>query len=220
MNQSLIIENTKLYVDNQLWWDSSWHDMFHIDRVCSVAKHLWEKESANLFMVEMIALLHEAIDYKMWDKEEDMEKDVRSFLQWEWFTEIEVDKLVHQIKSVWWRWWNNPHKSDDIEVKVVQDSDRIDALWAVGIARLFAFNWSKWMEMHNPSVPLIEFETAEEYKAIVKEWKGTAVNHFYEKLFLLKDTMNTVAWKNLAQQRHEFMEHYLEQFYAERNWEK
>jgi uncharacterized protein len=214
MDKNLIIEETKKYAKSKLEGEATGHDFWHILRVYKTAKHIAEKEGADLFIVELTALLHDIADWKFNEGNEDMgPKLAEEWLKSLEVSELEINKVTKIIKTMSFKGGTTNSSQETIEGKVVQDADRLDAIGAIGIARAFAYGGFKGREIYNPDIKPVNFKSFEAYK----NNKGTSVNHFYEKLFLLKDRMNTETGKAMAQERHEFMESYLKEFYKE--WE-
>jgi uncharacterized protein len=209
---SEIIDKTKQFVKSALENDASGHDWWHIVRVHTTAKNLAEQENANLFIVEMAALLHDLADEKLNETEEIGLKKVEDWLVSCAVEEVYREQILTIIKNISFKGGNRPPQTT-IEGKVVQDADRLDALGAVGIARTFAYAGAKGDIIFDPNLPVRETMTKDEYR----NGKSTPINHFYEKLFKLKDLMNTYTAKVLAEQRHQFMINYLQQFMKEWN---
>lgn len=207
-----VIEQTKIYVKNALEHDASGHDWWHIFRVHKVAKHIAELEYANPFIVEMAALLHDIADEKLNSSEEIGLDRVRVWLDHCQVTESDQQHILMIIMNMSFKGGNKPPLTT-IEGMVVQDADRLDAIGAIGIARTFAYGGAKGDIMYDPHLPAREQMTQEEYRT----GKSTPINHFHEKLLKLKDLMNTDAAKHLAEERHQFMVQYLQQFMKEWN---
>jgi uncharacterized protein len=210
------IEKTITYVKQQLANAEGGHDWWHIERVWKSAKKIAETENVNLLVVELGALLHDIADSKFHDGDEELgPKTATTFMQ-----EINVDPetiqhVVQIIKHISFKGGKEAQTFTSPELSVVQDADRLDALGAIGIARTFNYGGYKNREIFNPNRPPNLAMTKEEYK----KSDAPSINHFYEKLLLLKDLMNTETGKQMAKQRHVFMEQYLAQFYQEWNGE-
>jgi uncharacterized protein len=208
------IEKTITYVKQQLANAEGGHDWWHIERVWKSAKKIAETENVNLLVVELGALLHDIADSKFHDGDEELgPKTATTFMQ-----EINVDHetiqhVVQIIKHISFKGGKEAQTFTSLELSVVQDADRLDALGAIGIARTFNYGGYKNREIFNPNIPPNLAMTKEEYK----KSDAPSINHFYEKLLLLKDLMNTETGKQMAKQRHVFMEQYLAQFYQEWN---
>ncbi len=193
--------------------DRTGHDWFHIERVRNMALRLaLETKNCDRYQVELIALLHDMGDYKLHGgSHEKGEAFLRKTLK-----ELTPDKDLQEkvfkaINEISFKGSGVETGVSSTEAAVVQDADRLDAIGAIGIARAFAYGGSKSRMLYHPEVEPQEHKTFQDYSSA----KGTTVNHFYEKLLLLKDRMNTPAAKAIALQRHAFMEEYLNRFYGE-----
>jgi uncharacterized protein len=210
------IEKTITYVKKQLANAEGGHDWWHIERVWKSAKKIAETENVNLLVVELGALLHDIADAKFHDGDEELGPQIAAAFM----REINVDQetilhVVQIIKHISFKGGKEAQTFTSLELNVVQDADRLDAIGAIGIARTFNYGGFKNREIFNPNVTPNLLMTKEEYKKI----DAPSINHFYEKLLLLKDLMNTETGKQMAIQRHQFMELYLAQFYQEWNGE-
>ena len=214
---NLIIEKTIDFVKSELSDAEGGHDWFHIERVWKYTQLIAKTEKVNLEVAELAALLHDIADSKFHDGDESIgPKKARQFLDSICINQETIDHVVAIIENVSFKGgnWDRTHSS--LELDVVQDADRLDAIGAIGIARTFNYGGFKNRAIYDPSIEPNLNMTKEEYK------KSTAptINHFYEKLLLLKDLMNTETGKAIAEQRHQYMEQFLDQFYAEWNGEK
>ena len=212
MNERDIIQKTADHVRDLLAGDSSGHDWFHIERVRNTALTIARQEGADLFLVELAALLHDVADWKFAGG--DHEAGPRAARQWLESMGVvaeTIEQVCQIIAALSFKGAGVATPMQSLEGQIVQDADRLDALGAIGIARTFAYGGHKGQAMHDPSIPPQLHASFEAYKNNV----GTTINHFYEKLLLLKDRMNTAAGKRLAAERHAFIERYLEQFLAE-----
>jgi uncharacterized protein len=213
-----VLEKTIEYVKESLYNDSSGHDWWHIYRVWQTAKTIGEQypKSDNL-VIQLSALLHDIADWK--DNNGDFEigpKVAESWLiQFEDITKEQINEIKHIIRHISFKGANSEIVQLSLEGKIVQDADRLDAMGAMGIARTFAFGGSKGNIMYDPNIEPINHVDENSY--VHGKKVSTSVNHFYEKLLLLKDRLNTTHGKKLAEERHKFMEEYLNQFFAE--WE-
>jgi len=210
------IEKTITYVKKQLANAEGGHDWWHIERVWKSAKKIAETENVNLLVVELGALLHDIADAKFHDGDEELGPQIAAAFM----REINVDQetilhVVQIIKHISFKGGKEAQTFTSLELNVVQDADRLDAIGAIGIARTFNYGGFKNREIFNPNVTPNLLMTKEEYK----KSDAPSINHFYEKLLLLKDLMNTETGKQMAIQRHRFMELYLAQFYQEWNGE-
>lgn len=214
MDKNEILKKTEEFVRKQMESESSGHDWWHIYRVWKTAIHIGKEEKADLFIVELAALLHDIADHKFHGGDLTVGPRVAG----EWLEGLSVDKEVianvcEIIKDISFKGAGVETPMRTQEGMVVQDADRLDAIGAIGIARAFAYGGYKGLEIYNPDIKPAEHETFEQYK----NNKGPSINHFYEKLLLLKDLMNTKTAKKIAEERHQFMEQYLDRFYKE--WE-
>lgn len=214
MDREKVIEKTSDYVRKKLENDSTGHDWWHIDRVRKTAVHLAKEEGADMFVVELAALLHDIADWKFYDGDD----SIGPIFAKEWLESLGVDENIiahvcNIIKNISFKGANVENKIDTIEGKIVQDADRLDAIGAIGIARAFAYGGSKNRPIYDPEGKSKGHYSFDEYK----KGSDSTVHHFYEKLLLLKERMNTKTGKLLAEERHKVMEQYLEQFYQE--WE-
>ena len=213
-----LIQETIAFVKSALKNAEGGHDWFHTERVYKTAKLISEKEEVNTLVVQLAALLHDIADPKFHDGDEEIgPKTAHDFLVSKNFDPVHTAHVVSIIKYMSFK--NSLEKKSNsfnsLELQVVQDADRLDAIGAIGIARTFNYGGFKNRELYNPSISPKLNMTKEEYK----KSNAPTINHFYEKLLLLKDQMNTQTGKNLANQRHQFMLDYLDQFYAEWNGE-
>jgi uncharacterized protein len=218
MDKKNIIDLTNQFVKEQLVGAEGGHDWFHIERVWKNAQFIAKNESADLFIVELGALLHDIADSKFYNGDETIgSKKVRRFLK-----SIEVDELTIQhieniINHISYKNSLVQNKKNERfvskELDIIQDADRLDAMGAIGIARAFNYGGYKNRELYNPNIKAKINQGKEAYKSST----DPTINHFYEKLLLLKDKMNTSTGKQMAQERHNFMKIFLDQFYSE--WE-
>lgn len=206
------IEQTIVFVKDELKNAESGHDWFHIERVYKNALHILETEKANKEIVLYGALLHDIADSKFHGGDETIGPlKAAKFLQSVEVEQEVIDHVVKIIENISYKGGNFEKKFSSVELDIVQDADRLDAIGAIGIARTFNYGGFKNNLIHDPELgPKLKM-TKEEYK----NHKGTTINHFYEKLLLLKDLMNTTKGKEIAAQRHQFMLGFLSQFYSE-----
>lgn len=204
------------FVKEKLEGAEAGHDWFHIERVWKLSKKIAEKEGGNLEVIELSALLHDIADPKFHNGDETLALKIsKNFLE-----EIQVDaELIEQvlfvIKNISFKNRAEAPENPPLELQIVQDADRLDAIGAIGIARTFNFGGFKNNLMYHPEIKPNLGMNKEEYK----KSNGTTINHFYEKLLLLKDLMNTETAKKIASERHDFMLQYLDEFYKEWNVE-
>jgi uncharacterized protein len=192
--------------------DSSGHDWFHVARVRSTALTIAREEGADLTVVELAALLHDVADWKFADGDHTAgPRAAREWLQSKNADNNLIEHICQIIAGLSFKGAGVPTPMATLEGQVVQDADRLDALGAIGIARTFAYGGHKGQPMHDPEITPRLHGSFDDYK----RGGGTSINHFYEKLLLLAERMNTATGKHLAGERQRFMEQFLEQFLAE-----
>ena len=207
-----LINNTILFVKNQLTNAEGGHDWFHIERVYKNALLIAEEEDCDITIVKLGALLHDIADSKFHDGDEKIgPKTARIFLESQNVAEDIISHVIAIIENISFKGGNFEKKFNSKELEIVQDADRLDAIGAIGIARTFNYGGFKNRPLYNPNIQPNLNMSKEEYK----NSESPTLNHFYEKLLLLKDKMNTETGKKIAQKRHDFMITYLSQFYAE-----
>lgn len=209
-----LIKSTVAFVKQTLANAEGGHDWWHIFRVWQLSKRIAEIEKADMLVVELGALLHDIADSKFHDGDEELGPQMaREFLVSQDADEqviLHVEKIIANIS---YKGGGVLQQFKSLELNVVQDADRLDALGAIGISRTFNYGGFKKREMYNPEIKPALNMTKEEYKNST----APTINHFYEKLLLLKDRMNTTTGKSMAKHRHKFMEQYLDEFYREWN---
>jgi uncharacterized protein len=207
-----LINNTIFFVKEQLKGAEGGHDWFHIERVYKNAMLIAKNEQCDEIVVVLGALLHDIADSKFHDGDETVGPRVaRSFLEAQNVPEDVIVHVVNIIENISFKGGNFEKKFSSPELDIVQDADRLDALGAIGIARAFNYGGFKGRALYDPAIAPNLKMTKEEYKNTT----APTLNHFYEKLLLLKDRMNTKTGRKLAQGRHEYMEDFLAQFYGE-----
>lgn len=210
MEQSRLLAEAEEFARRELEQDSSGHDWWHIHRVTQMAKRIAQEEGADEFVCALAALLHDVADEKLNESEEAGLRKVREWLALHEVEEAVVSHVMEIISTMSYKGGaGTPMKT--LEGRVVQDADRLDAIGAQGVARVFAYSGAKGQLAHDPHLPPRTDMTAKEYR----QGKSTAINHFAEKLLKLKDLMNTKAAGQIAQERHRYMEEFLERFHAE-----
>lgn len=217
MNKQEIIIKTESFVKETLKGAEAGHDWSHIERVVKNARSIAVFENADLFIVELAALLHDIADSKFHNGDEELgpERSER-FLKDLLLPADIIDHVVNIVKHVSFKNELQTHGEqvfDSIELRVLKDADRLDAIGAIGVARAFHYGGFKNRLLYDPSIEPAVNQSKEQYK----KSKAPTINHFYEKLLLLKDKMNTQAGRKMAEERHAFMESFLEHFYRE--WE-
>lgn len=213
MTEDQLIKITKSFVKETLKTAEGGHDWFHIERVYNNALLISKTEDVDLFVVKLGALLHDIADSKFYDGDETLgPKLACEFLFKQNVDSLVIEHVVNIIKHISFKnSFKNKSGFTSKELEVIQDADRLDAIGAIGIARCFNYGGFKNRPLYDPAVKPNLNMTKEEYKSS----SSPTINHFYEKLLLLKDKMNTKTGKQLAEKRHQFMEHYLNQFYNE-----
>lgn len=213
MDKESIIKQTKKFVKKHLGREVTGHDWWHTYRVWKLALRIArEEKDVDLFIVQLAALLHDIADWKFHRGD----VTIGPKLAREWLKKLNVnEKIISDVCEII---QEIPFKGAGVKSKIrtkegmiVQDADRLDAIGAIGIARCFATGAKMNKEIYNPEIKPKLYKTFEEYKAA----KGTSINHFYEKLLLLKDLMNTETAKKIAEKRHKFMEQFLDEFFKE-----
>lgn len=212
MDRDAILKRTAQYVKNELYDDTSGHDWWHIDRVRKLALAIGEREGADRYIVELAALLHDISDYKLNGGDHSLGRKVA----YDWLRSLGeshecADLVAEIVANVSFKGAGTSSPMQTKEGLVVQDADRLDALGAIGVARAFAYGGSVGEAMHEPGEEPTLHETAAEYH----QRGGTVINHFYEKLLLLRDRMNTDAGRQIAERRHAVLEAYLREFLTE-----
>lgn len=215
MDSGKIIENTISFVQETLAGAEGGHDWYHIERVWNTARYIREKEgSGDLMCIELAALLHDISDAKFNGGDEEKGSRMASeFLEKLGMEQEKVDHIQSIIQHVSYKGGFPQDKINTIEFQIVQDADRLDAIGAIGIARAFNYGGFKNRPIHNPEMPLQEYNDSKAYH----KSDAPTINHFYEKLLKLKDLMNTSTGKEMADQRHAYMLQFLDQFYREMN---
>ena len=212
-----VIDKTILFVKQKLENAEAGHDWFHIERVFKNALLIAQHEECDIEIVKLGALLHDIADSKFNGGDETIGPRIaREFLESQKIAEPKIQHVVAIIENISFKGGNFEKKFNSKELEIVQDADRLDAIGAIGIARTFNYGGFKNRQLYNPNIPPKMNMSKEEYKNSV----APTLNHFYEKLLLLKDKMNTKTGKELAINRHRFMENFLAQFYAEWEGEK
>jgi len=217
MNTDFLFKNTIAFVKEELENAEGGHDWFHVERVYKNAVLISKTEEVNSVVVALGALLHDIADSKFNKGDETIgPKKARDFLVSQHVSEETINHVIKIIENISFKGGNKKQKFFSKELEVLQDADRLDAIGAIGIARCFNYGGFKNRKLYDPETrPNLNMSPAE-YKAST----APTINHFYEKLLLLKDKMNTQTGKQIAQNRHDYMEGFLEQFYGEWEGEK
>ena len=217
MDSAHLINTTIAFVKEKLENAEGGHDWFHIERVYKNSLLIAQEEDCDLTVVELGALLHDIADSKFHDGDETIgPRTARAFLERENVSVETIAHVINIIENISFKGGNFGQQFNSIELEIVQDADRLDAIGAIGIARCFNYGGFKNRALYNPAIPPKFNMSKEEYKTS----ESPTLNHFYEKLLLLKDKMNTPSGKKIALERHHYMENFLSQFYAEWEGEK
>lgn len=214
MEHTALIIKTIAFVKQKLENAEGGHDWFHIERVYKNSLLIANDEKCELLVVQLGALLHDIADSKFHNGDETIgPKLAQTFLESENVAQETIFHVIKIIENISFKGGNTDKNFTSIELDIVQDADRLDAIGAIGIARTFNYGGFKNRTLYDPNIaPLTNMS-----KEVYKNNSSPTINHFYEKLLLLKDKMNTETGKKIAAKRHQFMEHFLSQFYAE--WE-
>ncbi len=207
-----LVGKTECFVKEKLNNAEGGHDWWHIDRVRKTALAIAEGEDVNMTVLELGALLHDIADPKFHNGDEEI--GPRTAVDWLKLLDLDRRMIEHIEKIIRNISYKNSFEDQSFtskELQIIQDADRLDAIGAIGIARTFNYGGHKGFELYNPEIKPVSFKSKEDYK----KSDAPTINHFYEKLLLLKDKMNTKKGKEMAEQRHDFMLKYLEQFYGE-----
>jgi len=209
-----LLDKTREFVKQQLQNAESGHDWLHIERVYQNAIQLIESTTCNKTIVLVAVLVHDLNDTKFnAGKEQAILAETKTFLRKTGMLEEEISQVENIIENMSFRHSFHQQEEKSIEFQIVQDADRLDAIGAIGIARAFSYGGYKQRAFYDESLPTITHQSSDSYQ----NSKAATISHFYEKLLLLKDQMNTSAAKKLAKKRHQFMLDFLEQFEAERS---
>lgn len=216
-----LLDNTTSFVKKKLQNAEGGHDWFHVERVYKNSILIAKEEDCDLLVVQLGALLHDIADSKFHPDASGGDetigpKTARTFLESENVSEEIITHVINIIENISFKGGNFEKKFNSKELEIVQDADRLDAIGAIGIARTFNYGGFKNRTLYNPEIAPNMTMSKEEYK----KSDSPTLNHFYEKLLLLKDRMNTETGKKIAEARHHYMENFLSQFYAEWNGEK
>ncbi|WP_274649217.1 HD domain-containing protein [Paenibacillus humicola] len=205
-----IMEAARQFARSELEHDATGHDWWHIHRVVTMAERLARAEGADVFVCIAAAALHDVADEKLNESKEAGLRKVSGWLERQAMTDADRAHVTDIIATMSYRGGANPPMRT-LEGKVVQDADRLDAIGAIAIARTFLYAGWKGDPIHDPQLPPRETMTAEEYR----RGRSTAINHFHEKLLKLSALINTPSARAIAEERHAFMEQYVERFYRE-----
>lgn len=214
MEQKEIVNSCMNFVRQKFENEPTGHDWFHIERVFKLSEYIAQKEICNLFEVQLTALFHDVADWKFSaDSDAETAQIVNQQLKAFNLPQNQIDRIIENISQISFKGAGVHTNPKSIEAKIVQDADRLEAIGAIGIARTFAYGGNKNRQIYNPEEKPVAHQSFEEYKKNT----GSTINHFYEKLLLLKDKMNTPTARKIAEERHAYMEAFLQQFYKEWN---
>lgn len=213
MNRDQIIQKTAEYIKREFSGDSSGHDWWHIHRVWKNAIAICEIEKADHFIVQLAALLHDLDDWKFNESRDETPLRARAWLDSCSVDPSAAESVCRIIANISYKGANVENKMDSLEGFIVQDADRLDAIGAIGIGRAFAYGGYRNRPLYDPDAPPHMHASFDEYK----NSESATINHFYEKLLLLKDKMNTSTARRIAEERHAVMVKFLDQFMRE--WE-
>ena len=217
MDNDTVLQNTKAFVKNRLAGEVTGHDWWHVVRVVNIARKIHAAEGGDWFVIELSLLLHDVGDRKVINKEDDDHSISKSFLESQNVSTEIVNKVMRIIETMSYsKSFDGTEKDNSTEFKIVQDADRLDAIGAIGISRAFAYGGSKSRLLYDPHYKTQTFTTSEDYK----KSGGTTIHHFYEKLLLIKDGLNTKTAQEIAAKRDEFMRLFLKEFLEEWNGDK
>lgn len=216
MDKKQIILNTEKFVKEKLLGEGSGHDWWHIFRVWNLAKRIAKNEDVDLFVVELAALLHDMADWKICSEGEEIGlKNVGKWLINQGLDINTIEIIKNAIEDVSYsRRLDVKEKIKSKVGEIIQDADRLDAMGAIGIARGFVFAGHKNLPIYDPDIKPVLDMKENQYKDLNRK-SYTQINHFYEKLLLLKDLMNTETARKIAKKKHIFMEEYLKEFFEE-----
>lgn len=214
MNEEEVLHNIETWVKAELMGEHSGHDWYHIKRVTEIAKEILSHEEANYFIVIAAALLHDIADDKVTTNVDASLASIRTLLKENNVGEGTIETIIDIITTISFR-GGTGKKLSYIEAQIVQDADRLDALGAIGIARTFHYGGAKGQAIYDPEIPVrktMDFDT-------YRHGESTSINHFYEKILLIKDKINTTTAMRIAEEREAFVTQFLDTFLKEWNQE-
>lgn len=215
MNSTEIVSQIKSMIQKQFENESTGHDWFHIERVYNMAAFLQKTEGGDIEIIELAALLHDVSDHKFNGGSATLGGDIAYEMLINLnYSPVKAEKVREIINQVSYKGANVEHITSSIEAKIVQDADRLDAIGAIGIARAFAYGGNKERPLYDPSIPPVLHDSFDAYKNA----KSHTINHFHEKLLLLRSKLNTRTAINIGNERHEFLELFLKNFMNEWNF--
>ena len=210
-----LIDKVRSAIFEQFNGEATGHDWHHINRVVNLAKHIQIKEGGDVTIIELSALLHDISDHKFnGGKPDEGGKVAHALLIKLGCDQQSADSVKYIVDNVSYKGANTKVEMDSLEGRIVQDADRLDAIGAIGIARTFAYGGNKNHSMYDPDLKSEMHDSFEQYM----KSETSTINHFYEKLLLLKDRLNTDTAKEIGLHRHQYMEQFLDEFYGEWNF--
>lgn len=210
--EAVLVKKTEQFVKDRLLTEGTGHDWWHAVRVINIAKRIHATEGGKWFIIQLTLLLHDVGDRKVIQQDDDDYTIAEDFLSTIQVDREYIDAIMSIIKTMSFsKSFDAVQKNDSIEFKIVQDADRLDAMGAIGIGRAFAFGGSRGRLLYDPMYEAQSFTSSDDYKKA----KSSTIHHFYEKLFLLKDGLNTKEAHNIAEERDKFMHQFVNQFMQE-----
>jgi len=217
MKDTDLIQETETFAKEKLAGEGTGHDWWHVFRVINIARKIHAVEGGDWNVIELTLLLHDVGDRKVINKPDDDYSIAADFLENQKVPASKIEAIMSIIRTMSYsKSFDNTPKDSSIEFMIVQDADRLDAIGAIGIGRAFAFGGSRSRLLYDPSYEAKAFKSSDEYK----QSNSSTVHHFYEKLLLIKNTLNTETAKKIANMRDIFMQEFLEEFYDEWNGKK
>lgn len=214
MNNDALIRNTEEFVKDKLSGEGTGHDWWHVVRIVNIARKIHSQEGGDWLIIHLTLLLHDVGDGKVIGRDDDDYSIAQNFLEGQGISLKTINEIMAIIKTMSYsKSFDNPDKNDSIEFKIVQHADRLDAIGAIGVARAFTYGGSRSRPLYDPDYMSREFTSSDDFKKTRTE--GSTVHHFYDKLLLLKDKLNTETAKEIAIQRDEFMQLFLREFLDE-----
>jgi uncharacterized protein len=217
MDSNNLLQSTETFVKSRLAGEGTGHDWWHVVRVVNIARKIHSVEGGDWLVIELTLLLHDVGDRKVINKDNDDYSIAEDFLVSQNVPAETINKVLSIIKTMSYsKSFDASEKDDSIEFTIVQDADRLDAIGAIGVGRAFAYGGSRSRLLYDPDYKQQEFKSSEDYK----KSESSTIHHFYEKLLLIKDKLNTETAKEIAIQRDEFMQLFLQEFLDEWNGQK
>jgi len=218
MNENILIQKTEEFVKSKLSGEGTGHDWWHVVRVINIARKIQSTEGGDWFVIELALLLHDVGDGKVIKEDNDDYSIAENYLVSQNVSDEPINKVMSIKTMSYSKSFDLTEKDDSIEFNIVQDADRLDAIGAIGIGRAFAYGGSRSRPLYDPDYKSREFKSSEDFKKTRTE--GSTIHHFYDKLLLIKDKLNTKTAREIAGQRDEFMQLFLQEFLDEWNGRK